>query len=205
MKTNLPRSRRGYLTAFGLAAGSVITLAACSSSTHSSAPSAPTTTSGSPASVPAAPAGSSPAAGVAAAVTISAANVPGYGTVLVNGSGRTLYMLTSEQGGKITCTDANGCTRFWPDTELPQGTTAATAGSGIQSSLLGTLKDSAGSLYVTYGSWPLYTFSGDTAAGQAHGEGAKSFGGTWYVLGASGQPVTSKSSTSSQGAGAYGY
>jgi predicted lipoprotein with Yx(FWY)xxD motif len=28
----------------------------------------------------------------------------------------------------------------------------------------------------------LYTFSGDTAAGQAQGEGIQSFGGTWYVV-----------------------
>jgi predicted lipoprotein with Yx(FWY)xxD motif len=28
----------------------------------------------------------------------------------------------------------------------------------------------------------LYTFSGDTAAGQAHGEGIQSFGGTWHVV-----------------------
>jgi len=28
----------------------------------------------------------------------------------------------------------------------------------------------------------LYTFSGDTAAGQTQGEGIQSFGGTWHVV-----------------------
>ena len=38
-------------------------------------------------------------------MTVKAAMVPGVGTVLVNGDGRTLYLLTSEKGGKLTCTD----------------------------------------------------------------------------------------------------
>jgi predicted lipoprotein with Yx(FWY)xxD motif len=139
-------------------------------------------------------------------VTISAKSVPGVGTVLVNGQGRTLYLLNSEKGGKITCTDANGCTKIWPDTELPKGMTAATAGSGVQASLLGTVK-SDGALYVTYNGWPLYTFSGDSGSGAAHGQGITSFGGTWYALTSSGNAATGQaaSSPSSGGGGGYGY
>jgi predicted lipoprotein with Yx(FWY)xxD motif len=131
-------------------------------------------------------------------VTIRTADVSGVGTVLVNGQGRTLYLLSSEKGGKLTCTDANGCTTYWPDTELPAGVSAATAATGAQASLLGTVKDAKGSLYVTYGGWPLYTFAGDNAAGQAHGQGITSFGGTWYVLSPAGTPIT----TAAGGAGA---
>ena len=133
------------------------------------------------------------AGGQGQGVTINSASVPGFGTVLVDGSGHTLYMLTSEQGSKITCTDDNGCTKLWPDTELPKGVTSATAGSGVQSSLLGTVKDAAGSLYVTYGGWPLYTFSGDSGPGQATGEGVTDTWGTWYVLGVDGQPIKVRS------------
>ena len=152
-------------------------------------------------------AGTSPSA----AVTISAKSVPGLGTVLVNGQGQTLYMLTSEKGGKITCTDDNGCTKVWPDTELPKGVTAATAGSGIQASLLGTVKDASGSLYVTYHNWPLYTFSGDSGPGTVKGQGITNFGGTWYVLSTSGNPVTSShpqsgtSPSAGSGGGGNGY
>ncbi len=49
------------------------------------------------------------------------------GTVLVNGQGQTLYMLTSEKGGKITCTAANGCIQAWPETLLTSGATVARA------------------------------------------------------------------------------
>ncbi|MEP6660317.1 MAG: hypothetical protein ABJD24_10420 [Acidimicrobiales bacterium] len=125
------------------------------------------------------PAGSdSPSAGV----TISAADVPGVGTVLVNGEGRTLYLLSSEAGGKLTCTDDNGCTKVWPDTELPAGVTQATAGSGVQASLLGTVKSADGNLYVTYGGYPVYRFSGDKGPGTVNGQGITSFGGTWSAM-----------------------
>jgi predicted lipoprotein with Yx(FWY)xxD motif len=148
---------------------------------------------------------------------VSTKNVPGVGTVLVNSKGQTLYLLTSEKGGKITCTASNGCTQVWPETNLPSGATAAKAGSGAQASLLGTVKDADGKTEVTYNGWPLYTFSGDSgAAGVAHGQGLTSFGGTWYVLNAAGNPVTAKagsssgsspssSKSSSSGSGGYGY
>lgn len=183
--------RRG-LAGGGVLAAAAVALAACGSSgstgANSTGPgsnsSAGTSTSAS---------GGSTASSQAAVPTVSTAAVAGFGTVLVNGDGRTLYLLTSEKGGQLTCTDANGCTKIWPDTELPSGVTAAKAGSGIQTSLLGTVKDAAGSLYVTYGGYPLYTFAPDSAPGDAKGEGITSFGGTWYVINASGQPVTSKS------------
>lgn len=208
MSITVHRSQRspGRRLLFGsLALGAVATAAACgTSSTGTGAGSLSGTPANSSSSAPVGT--SSPAA-----VTISAKSVPGAGTVLVNGQGQTLYVLTSEKGGKITCTDASGCTKVWPDTELPKGMTAAKAGSGINGSLLGTVKAASGSLYVTYNHWPLYTFSGDSGPGQAKGEGLTSFGGTWYVLGTSGTPVTSMQSqpgsspSTGSGGGGYGY
>ncbi|MDP9074276.1 MAG: hypothetical protein M3N98_08905 [Actinomycetota bacterium] len=117
-------------------------------------------------------------------MTISSAPVAGFGTVLVNGSdGKTLYLLTSEQGGKLTCTDENGCTKVWPDTELPDGVTAATAGPGVQASMLSTVKSSAGHLYPTYNGWPLYEFAHDMSAGQANGEESAALAGAGTSLG----------------------
>ena len=197
-----PRRRPSAQRLLGgsLLLGAAITVAACGASG--------TTASGSgssPSSGTADSAGSSPSS----AVTVSAKNVPGVGTVLVNGLGQTLYLLTSEKGGKITCTDSNGCTKIWPEITLPQGTTAAKAGSGVMSSLLGTVKDASGNLEVTYNGWPLYTYAADSGPGVAHGQGIATFGGTWYVLNASGDPVTGKSqpsgSSSSSGSAGYGY
>jgi predicted lipoprotein with Yx(FWY)xxD motif len=169
------------MAAASLATAAVIGLAACGSSSKKVGAASPST--------------SAPAA---ASVTIAATNVPGVGTVLVNASdGKTLYLLTSEKGGKLTCTDANGCTKVWPDTELPAGVTQATAGKGVQASMLGTVKNTAGNLYVTYGGWPLYEYSGDPGPGMANGQAIVSFGGTWWALNAAGQPVTTAAGGSS--------
>jgi predicted lipoprotein with Yx(FWY)xxD motif len=179
-----------------LALGVAAAATACSSSSSSgSAASAPSSS---------APASASASAS-ATAVTISAKSVPGVGNVLVNAQGKTLYMLTSEQGGKITCTTANGCTQVWPETVLASGT-GAKAGGGVQPALLGTVKGATGSPEVTYNHWPLYTFSGDSGPGVAHGEGLTSFGGTWYVLNAAGNPVKSRQGGgSAPSAGSNGY
>jgi predicted lipoprotein with Yx(FWY)xxD motif len=196
MSKNKFKCRRGPLTsrllAGGLALGTAVTVAACGSSSSG-------TTSGSPSS--SAPA----AASSAASATISTKSVHGVGTVLVNGQGQTLYMLTSEKGGKNTCTQANGCTQAWPETLLTSGVTTAKAGSGVQSSLLGTVKDTSGNLEVTYNHWRLYTFAGDSGPGAAKGQGLTSFGGTWYVLNGSGDPVTSSPSGKALSGGGNGY
>ena len=201
MKISVHRPRRApavQLLYGSLAIGAVAAAAACGSTSSSTAAS----------SGKSQPAGTSPPASSSPAVTVSAKSVAGVGTVLVNSKGQTLYMLTSEKGGKITCTDDNGCTKVWPDTELPKGATSAAAGSGIQTSLLGTVKNSAGDLYVTYHGWPLYTYTGDNGPGHAKGEGITAFGGTWYALSTSGNPVTSSHSqpgSYGSGGGSGGY
>jgi predicted lipoprotein with Yx(FWY)xxD motif len=141
-------------------------------------------------------------------VTISSATVPGVGSVLVNGSdGKTLYLLTADQGGKITCTDDSGCTKVWPDTELPSGVTAAKAGQGVDASKLSTVKSADGHLYPTYAGWPLYEYAGDAGSGQAAGQGIVSFGGTWETLTPAGTPVTLATGATAGGTPttAYGY
>ena len=133
-----------------------------------------------------------------AAYTVKVAAVPGLGRVLVNGQGRTLYILSSERGGKVTCTSANGCTKFWPEAQLPPRVKRGLAGHRARASLLGTTKASDGTRDLTYGRsrWPLYTFAGDQGPGQAKGEGITSFGGTWYAITGAGAPVTSATQAS---------
>lgn len=183
----------------GLVLGAGVVAAACGTTASGTA-------GGSSHAASPAAAGASSATSTSSGVTVGARAVAGFGTVLVNGQGRTLYLLTSEKGGKVTCTDASGCTKIWPDTELPRGVTAAKAGSGVNASLLGTVTTADGARYVTYNHWPLYTYAGDSAAGQAHGEGIVSFGGTWYLLNTAGNPVTRHgSSASTPASGGYGY
>jgi len=190
--------RRGgrWLSAAALGAAAVLALAACSKSTTTGTASSPS-------------ASASQTASADAAITITTASLPGVGTVLVNGNGQTLYLLSSEQGGKLTCTDDNGCTKVWPDTELPSGKTAGIAGAGVQASLLSTVKTADGKLYLTYNTFPLYTFTGDTKTGTAAGQGITSFGGTWAAITPAGVAATTSSASTSPKAktssSGYGY
>ncbi|MGH9116053.1 MAG: COG4315 family predicted lipoprotein [Acidimicrobiales bacterium] len=180
-------SARKWVAAASLAGAAVLALGACGSST------AKTTTPGAGAT---SSMSSSSVAGAASAYTISAAKVSGVGTVLVDGKGRTLYLLSSEKGGHITCTASNGCTTYWPPVVLPSGASHGVAGSGIDASKLGTATDSTGAIHVTYGGWPLYEYAGDSGPGSAKGQGVNSFGGTWAAVTPSGTPATASSGSS---------
>jgi predicted lipoprotein with Yx(FWY)xxD motif len=133
--------------------------------------------------------------------SFSSAKVSGVGSVLVDGSGRTVYILTADGKTNVPCDDASGCTGMWPDLPLPDGSSGAKAGTGVKASLLGTKKLSDGETYPTYHGWLVYEYSGDSGPGQSNGQGIKSFGGTWYVLNSSGNPVTTMSGGSSGGGG----
>ncbi len=119
--------------------------------------------------------------------------------MLVNASGHTLYLFTTDKQSTSTCMGA--CLAAWP------GLTATgqpTGGAGVTSSLLGTVRDTNGTVQVTYNKWPLYTFVGDSAAGEAKGQGAKTFGGIWWVVDVHGTAVTTTASSSAP-AGGGGY
>ena len=123
--------------------------------------------------------------------SFSTANVSGVGNVVVDGRGRTVYILTADGKTNAPCTDESGCTKLWPDLPLPDGVVAAKGEMGVKASLLSTKKLSDGETYPTYHGWLMYEYSGDSGPGQSKGQGITSFGGTWYALTASGNPVTS--------------
>jgi len=185
-------SVRRLLAIFGVGVASSLMLAACGGTAAGNP--TPTPTRASSAKSPAAAAG----------ITIKTTSIAGLGTVLVNAQGRTLYTLTSESGGKLTCTKSNGCTQSWVEVDLPSGATAASASGGSQSALLSSETGASGTV-VTYNGWPLYTFVGDSKAGQANGEGLQSFGGTWYALDTSGSAVHAAQTHSSPSSSGYSY
>jgi predicted lipoprotein with Yx(FWY)xxD motif len=113
-----------------------------------------------------------------------------HGEILTDTQGRTLYLLSSETGGKFTCTQGL-CTTFWPPVLVPAGTNNVTGDAGVKGHV-GVIKRPEGSMQVTYNGYPVYRYQQDSAAGDANGEGVSSFGGTWYVLSAT---ATSAGST----------
>ncbi len=84
-----------------------------------------------------------------------------------------------------------------------------TAGSGATGTL-GTITRADGTTQATYDGHPLYTYVGDTAAGQAKGNGLNLSGGLWYEMTVSGAKpavgtAASTPSASTGGGGGYGY
>jgi len=123
-----------------------------------------------------------------AAVRVSTRKIPKLGTVLVNAKGRTLYMFVPDKQSKVTCVGT--CAAIWPPLKLAGG--KAVASGAAKASLLGSDADPAGGRVVTYNHWPLYTYIGDRAAGQAKGQALKLNGGYWYVLSPKGKVIRTK-------------
>jgi predicted lipoprotein with Yx(FWY)xxD motif len=156
-----------------------IAAAACSSS------------SGTKTAAPAAqPTSAAPAANGGATVALGSSSK--LGKILVNAKGQTLYLWQKDSGTTSACSGA--CASAWP----PVTTTGTpTAGTGLTASMLGTTKRSDGTMQVTYGGHPLYTFVQDSSPGDANGEGSNAFGAPWYAVNAGGAKVVA--STGSQG------
>ncbi len=166
--------RNRYLAAGLIAAVTLITAACSSSSSNSS----------SPASTPSSQASSGAALKTA---TISGA------TVLTTAGGFTLYWFAPDTTTKSNCN--GGCATIWPPVKGP-----VTAGAGVTGKL-GTITRSDGTVQATYNGHPLYTYTADTAPGQASGNGVNASGGVWHEVTVSGGPAPASSRTSS----GYGY
>ena len=133
-----------------------------------------------------------PARAGSGAVVKTAFNKELKKTIVVDGAGRTLYMFTSDVGGKPGTCAALGtaCTKLWP---AYTSAGAPTAGQGIKTSLLATAAGPGGKQQVVYNRHPLYHFAG----GQGYGPGDKKpgdIGGQgiykiWWVLSAKGTPI----------------
>jgi predicted lipoprotein with Yx(FWY)xxD motif len=115
------------------------------------------------------------------ATTVAVAS-SGLGDILVDAEGRTLYAFTKDKGDQSAC--SGQCADNWPAL-----TGTATAGTGVQASLLSTAMQANGDSQVTYSGRPLYYFAGDAKPGDTNGQGV---GNVWFVLTADGQLVQKK-------------
>jgi predicted lipoprotein with Yx(FWY)xxD motif len=124
------------------------------------------------ASVAAAGAPAATAPGALKAVRIGGA------TVLADVNGRTLYWFAPDTAARSAC--YGSCAVYWPPVKGP-----ATAGPGVTGTL-SVLTRSDGSVQAAYNGHPLYTYVGDSAPGQANGNGLNLNGGLWHEVTASG-------------------
>ena len=139
------------------------------------------------------PSSASGAAGSGAA--LKTATINGV-SVVTNAQGFTLYSFAPDTATASNCTRA--CAQIWPPVTGP-----AAAGQGVTGTL-GTITRPDGSKQVTYNGHPLYTYTADTAAGQAKGNGINVDGGVWHEVTASGQAAPAACTSPSAGGG-YGY
>jgi len=95
-------------------------------------------------------------------------------TVLTNADGLTLYWFVPDTATRSACYGT--CAGYWPPV-----TGTPSAGPGVTGTL-GTIKRSDGTTQVTYDGHPLYTYVGDTAPGQAFGNGLDLNGGFWHEV-----------------------
>jgi predicted lipoprotein with Yx(FWY)xxD motif len=101
------------------------------------------------------------------------AQVAGSQAYVSSSSQHTLYTFGADTANKSNCNSSNGCTGVWPPYTAPAGTQAP-SGSGF-----GIITRSDGTMQWTYQQFPLYTYSGDAAAGQDNGQGINAYGGVW--------------------------
>jgi predicted lipoprotein with Yx(FWY)xxD motif len=104
------------------------------------------------------------------------------GTILVNDTGRTIYVFANDTGTKSTCNGA--CAANWPP--VPASSPPATV-TGVSAQLGSTTRDD-GSQQLTVAGHPVYTFAGDTAKGQTNGQGIQLSGGLWTAVTPAGKP-----------------
>jgi predicted lipoprotein with Yx(FWY)xxD motif len=164
---------RSKWLAAGLLTVAVPVTAACGSSSPSSS----------------SPASTSAGQGTSAAA-LKTATISGT-AVVTNAAGFTLYWFAPDTATKSNCN--GGCAQIWPPVKGP-----ATAGTGVTGKL-STITRSDGSSQATYLGHPLYTYTADTAPGQANGNGINAYGGLWHEVTVSGAAAPTASPSSGGG------
>ena len=164
--------RTRVLTLVALAAAAAVSLGACGTSS---------TVAGTPSPVPAAapaPAPAAPAKPAGPALTASPTDA--LGTVVVDGTGYTLYRFDKDKP-KPSKSNCNGsCATQWPPVLVASAAEAKEVKlDGVDAGAVNTVKRADGKLQLTIGGWPVYRYSGDKAAGDTTGQGV---GKVWFAV-----------------------
>jgi predicted lipoprotein with Yx(FWY)xxD motif len=126
---------------------------------------------------------SQPAAGE---VKLATADVGDFGKVVVDGTGRTLYVFDKDTANPSKSNCDGDCAAKWPPVLAGSGTPQL---DGVDAALVGTVTRTDGTKQVTLAGLPLYQFASDTKAGDAKGQAV---GDVWWVVGADGKKITTK-------------
>ena len=147
-----------------LLAGAAFALSACD------------TVYGPPPAPPAAPMG---------AVALTTATKAPFGTYVVDGSGRSVYVLEGTRGGSGINRCSGPCLRVWPPLA---GGAAQGVATGLNPGLVQSVSGFGGA-QLAYGGWPIYYYQHDHVPSDTMGQGFRDQWGTWYLLSPSGEPI----------------
>lgn len=165
-------------------AGALLTTAIAGCGSTPSSASAPPASSVSPPTV-----SSSTATSDASTIQTGTAKVSGKDTtVLENGQGHTLYYFTKDTPTHSACDANSTCASLWPAVKVSQRPSV----SGVT----GTFSRYHGQL--EYQGHLLYAYSGDTASGEANGEGLYK---EWWVATPTLKAVGGSTSSTGSGSG----
>jgi predicted lipoprotein with Yx(FWY)xxD motif len=114
----------------------------------------------------------------AATVAIAATDL---GDILVDESGKTLYLFTNDSENTSACNDQ--CASTWPPLTV---TGDIVLGEGLDESMFSTFARADGAMQVSVNGHPLYTYGPDTSPGDTNGQGV---GNVWFAVGATGEQV----------------
>ncbi|GEC02803.1 lipoprotein [Streptomyces spinoverrucosus] len=109
------------------------------------------------------------------------------GQVLTDSAGRTLYRFDQDTAEPPKTNCEGDCATAWP----PVPADDATAGEGIDESMLGEVTRPDGTKQLTVGGWPAYRYAKDVNPGDTKGQGV---GGTWYALAPDGKKASASGS-----------
>ncbi len=182
------RSLRTY-TFIGFCALSLLFLAACGTTQPSASGSSTTPAVSSSATTPSA------STSTGNVVKTTSLTVQGKQvTALTDAKGMTLYTFAPDTTTTAACTGS--CASNWPPL-LSTGSGTPTGATGLTA-----VKDANGQQVQENGHF-LYTYSGDSAAGQTNGEG---IGGKWFVATTSAPATTAPApAPTPTSSGSYGY
>jgi len=121
-----------------------------------------------------------PAVAARPAAALTASPTDTLGTVVVDGTGFTLYRFDKDKP-KPSKSNCNGaCAGQWPPVVVASADAVKDVQlDGVNRAAVATVKRADGTMQLTIGGWPVYRFSGDKQAGDTAGQGV---GKTWFAV-----------------------
>jgi predicted lipoprotein with Yx(FWY)xxD motif len=123
----------------------------------------------------AAPASQEPAASVQATLVLRAQNTAQAGEVVVDTNGYVLYRYDKDTAKPPKSNCLEECAPKWPPV-IDSGDIRL---EGIDQALVGSVIRADFTRQVTIAGWPVYRYAGDTAPGDAKGQGS---GNVWFAI-----------------------